>query len=109
MATEGAEPTSSMGDDTAQPPLAEHARPVYAFLKQRFAQVTNPPIDHLRERHVMSLTTRLGPRAELLREAPEAAALREYPTFLLRPSAVAELESAGGLDLDATFDIGDGP
>jgi glutamate synthase domain-containing protein 2/glutamate synthase domain-containing protein 3 len=109
MALEGQEPTSSMGDDTAQPPFVAHGRLVFGFLKQRFAQVTNPPIDHLRERHVMSLTTRLGPRAELLREAPEAAALREYPTFLLRPSAVAELESAGGLALDATFDIGDGP
>jgi glutamate synthase (ferredoxin) len=109
MALEAQEPTSSMGDDTVQPPFAAHGRPVFGFLKQRFAQVTNPPIDHLRERHVMSLTTRLGLRAELLREAPEAAALRAYPTFLLRPSAVAELESAGGHALDATFDIGDGP
>jgi glutamate synthase (ferredoxin) len=109
MALEGHEPTSSMGDDTVQPPFTSHGRPVFGFLKQRFAQVTNPPIDHLRERHVMSLTTRLGRRAELLAEAPVAAALREYPTFVLRPSAVTDLETAGACVLDATFDIGDGP
>jgi glutamate synthase domain-containing protein 2/glutamate synthase domain-containing protein 1/glutamate synthase domain-containing protein 3 len=109
MATDGHEPTSSMGDDTAQPPLADHGRPVFAFLKQRFAQVTNPPIDHLRERHVMSISTRIGPRGPLLQERPEAAALREYPSFLLFPSAVAELETAGAAVLDATFDALDGP
>ena len=43
------EPTSSMGDDTALAPLAGRARPLFSYFKQRFAQVTNPPIDHLRE------------------------------------------------------------
>ena len=110
MATEGAEPTSSMGDDTAQPSLAEWARPVFSFVKQRFAQVTNPPIDHLRERHVMSISTRLGPRGPLLKERPESARLREYPSFLLWPSAVDELAALeGGVTLDATFDITEGP
>ena len=109
MATEGAEPTSSMGDDTAQPPLARWARPVFSFIKQRFAQVTNPPIDHLRERHVMSLSTRLGARHALLQERPEAARLREYPSFLLRPEAVEELLSLGGAQLDATFAVTEGP
>ena len=109
MATEGHEPTSSMGDDTAQPPLADHGRPVFSFLKQRFAQVTNPPIDHLRERHVMSLTTRLGARGPLLQEKPEAADLREFTSFLLFPSAVAQLEREGAAVLDATFDVLEGP
>ncbi|HYI43842.1 MAG TPA: glutamate synthase large subunit [Actinomycetota bacterium] len=109
MATDGAEPTSSMGDDTAQPPLASYGRSVFSYLKQRFAQVTNPPIDHLRERHVMSITTRLGRRAPLLQERPEAAALREYRSPLLFPSEIAELESIGGRVLDATFDMIDGP
>ncbi|MDQ4024879.1 MAG: glutamate synthase subunit alpha, partial [Actinomycetota bacterium] len=109
MATEGQEPTSSMGDDTAQPPLAEHARPIPAFLKQRFAQITNPPIDHLRERDVMSLTTKLGPRGALLRAGPDAAAVREYASFLLYPSALEELEQFGARSIDATFDVGDGP
>ena len=109
MATGGQEPTSSMGDDTAQPPLAEYGRVVFGFLKQRFAQVTNPPIDHLRERHVMSITTRLGSRAPLLGEPPEAAALREYDSFVLFPAAVCDLERAGAIVLDATFDVGEGP
>ena len=109
MATEAAEPTSSMGDDTAQPPLSRFARPIFNFLKQRFAQVTNPPIDHLRERHVMSITTRLGARSHLLQERPEAAALRHFDSFVLFPSAVAELEGEGGLRLDATFPVSEGP
>jgi glutamate synthase (ferredoxin) len=109
MATEGHEPTSSMGDDTAQPPLASYARPVYSYLKQRFAQVTNPPIDHLRERHVMSVTTRLGARDALLHERPEAAALVEYPSFLLFPGAIDELVESGAAVLDATFDVLEGP
>ena len=108
MATEGQEPTSSMGDDTPQPPLAVFARPIFSFLKQRFAQVTNPPIDHLRERHVMSISTRLGPRDALLQERPESAALREYRSFLLFPDAVAELLADGGTALDTTWPITEG-
>ncbi|MQA99283.1 MAG: glutamate synthase large subunit [Actinobacteria bacterium] len=109
MATEGTEPTSSMGDDTAQPPLAEHRRPLFGFLKQRFAQVTNPPIDHLRERHVMSISSRLGRRAEVLHERPDSAAIREYPSFVLFPSSVQELIAEGAEVLDATFDVAAGP
>jgi glutamate synthase domain-containing protein 2/glutamate synthase domain-containing protein 3 len=82
---------------------------VFGFLKQRFAQVTNPPIDHLRERHVMSLATRLGARHALLQEKPEAAKLRQYPSFLLWPDAVEELASLGAALLDATFDVAEGP
>ena len=109
MATEGAEPTSSMGDDTAQPPMVEYGRSVYSFLKQRFAQVTNPPIDHLRERHVMSLTTRLGGRDHLLQERERACALREYPSPLLFPDALVELVDTGAAVVDATFAPEEGP
>jgi glutamate synthase (ferredoxin) len=109
MAVDGHEPTSSMGDDTPQPPMARFGRVIFSFLKQRFAQVTNPPIDHLRERHVMSISTRLGPRGALLHEAPEHASLREYDSFFLWPSAVEELRGAGAVDLDATFAVMDGP
>ena len=109
MAVEGYEPTSSMGDDTPQPPMAKFGRVIFSFLKQRFAQVTNPPIDHLRERHVMSISTRLGPRGTLLHETPEHASLREYKSFLLWPSAVEELRNERAVDLDATFEVMDGP
>ncbi|HET9559483.1 MAG TPA: glutamate synthase central domain-containing protein, partial [Actinomycetota bacterium] len=57
MATAGKEPTASMGDDTPPAVLGATTRPVGHFLRQRFAQVTNPPIDHLRERHVLSSRT----------------------------------------------------
>jgi glutamate synthase domain-containing protein 2/glutamate synthase domain-containing protein 1/glutamate synthase domain-containing protein 3 len=96
MATGGKEPTASMGDDTPPAPMAATLRPVSHFLRQRFAQVTNPPIDHLRERHVLSRRTLLGPRAPLLAELPDAASLVELETFLLTPDGVERLLAAGG-------------
>jgi glutamate synthase (ferredoxin) len=106
-AATGHEPTSSMGDDTALPPLAGRARPVNCYLRQRFAQVTNPPIDHLRERTVMSLRTLLGARAPLLGEHPRSARLLELDSFFLFPSAAADLARRGAV-LDATFDEREG-
>jgi glutamate synthase (ferredoxin) len=94
------EPTSSMGDDTALAPLAGRARPLYSFFRQRFAQVTNPPIDHLRERFVFSLRTLLGGRSPILVESPEAAAGIELPSFLLFPDGVERLDAER---LDATI------
>jgi glutamate synthase (ferredoxin) len=99
------DPTYSMGDDTALAPLAGRARPLYHYFKQRFAQVTNPPIDHLRERSVMSLRTVLGGRAPLLVEGPEVAAGIELTSFLLFPDA---LEQFSPVRLDATFEPGEG-
>jgi glutamate synthase domain-containing protein 2/glutamate synthase domain-containing protein 1/glutamate synthase domain-containing protein 3 len=61
MAAEGKDAVWSMGDDTPLAPLARAPRPVYAFFRQRFAQVTNPPIDPLREAVVIQMHTRLGP------------------------------------------------
>src|SRR5271166_5755129 len=66
MALEGKEATWSMGDDTPIAPLARTPRPLYGFFRQRFAQVTNPAIDSLRESCVVSLRTRLGPWPHLL-------------------------------------------
>ena len=92
-AGQGQEPTSSMGDDTALPPLAGRARPIFSYLRQRFAQVTNPPIDHLRERHVMSLRTLLGPRAPL-RPGRDGPPLLELESFFVFPSALGALRAA---------------
>ena len=66
MAVEGKDAVWSMGDDTPLAFLARSPRPVYAFFRQRFAQVTNPAIDPLREACVVSLETRLGPWPHLL-------------------------------------------
>ncbi len=98
-AGQGHEPTSSMGDDTALPPLAGRARPVTSYLRQRFAQVTNPAIDHLRERSVMSLRTLIGARAPLHGEHPRTTRLFELESFFLFPSALAGLDT---LRLDTT-------
>ncbi len=61
MAADGKDAVWSMGDDTPLAPLAHAPRPVYAFFRQRFAQVTNPAIDPVRESIVIQLHTRLGP------------------------------------------------
>ncbi|HEX5236735.1 MAG TPA: glutamate synthase large subunit [Silvibacterium sp.] len=66
MAVEGKDAVWSMGDDTPLAPLARSPRPVYAYFRQRFAQVTNPPIDSLREACVIQLHTRLGPWPHML-------------------------------------------
>jgi glutamate synthase (ferredoxin) len=71
MAVEGKDAVWSMGDDTPLAFLARAPRPIYAYFRQRFAQVTNPPIDSLREACVVSLHTRLGPWPHLLdKDAP---------------------------------------
>ena len=92
MATAGKEPTASMGDDTPPAVLGQTTRPVGHFLRQRFAQVTNPPIDHLRERHVLSSRTLLGCRHPLLGEEPEAARMLELDGFILTPDGLEALK-----------------
>ena len=62
-----------MGDDTPPAVISRNPRLLYHYFKQLFAQVTNPPIDSLRERLVMSLTTYLGKRHSLLTETEEHA------------------------------------
>ncbi len=114
LATDAKEPTFSMGDDTPFAAVATRARPVFNFLKQRFAQVSNPPIDHLRERRVMSTRTCLGPRGALLAESPAAARLLELPTFFLYPDAVWSLLDPArtvfpATRLDATLPVAAGP
>jgi glutamate synthase (ferredoxin) len=66
MAAEGKDAVWSMGDDSPLAFLARAPRPLYAFFRQRFAQVTNPAIDPLREAVVVSLHTRLGPWSHML-------------------------------------------
>lgn len=60
MAATGKEAVGSMGDDAALAVLSDHARPFHHYFRQNFSQVTNPPIDSLREHRVMSLKTRFG-------------------------------------------------
>ena len=69
----GQEAVGSMGDDTPMAVLSGRTRSVYDYFRQQFAQVTNPPIDPLREAIVMSLETCLGREKNLFRESPELA------------------------------------
>ena len=71
MAEGGKEAVGSMGDDAPLAVLSGRYRGLHHFFRQNFSQVTNPPIDSLRERHVMTLRTRLGNLGNILDEAPE--------------------------------------
>jgi glutamate synthase (ferredoxin) len=104
IAQNGQDPVYSMGDDAPIAPLAGRSRPFASYLRQRFAQVTNPAIDHYRERTVMSVATLLGQRAPLDAEGP-VPRLIVLPGFLLFPSALAALEP---VVVDATFSSHDG-
>jgi glutamate synthase domain-containing protein 2/glutamate synthase domain-containing protein 1/glutamate synthase domain-containing protein 3 len=73
MARDAAEPVGSMGNDLALAVLSDQAPPLFSYFKQLFAQVTNPPIDPIREEIVMSLATSLGTERNLFDETPEHA------------------------------------
>ncbi|XZG69981.1 glutamate synthase-related protein [Chitinibacteraceae bacterium HSL-7] len=69
IAKNGEEPTGSMGNDAALTVLSRKDKPLYNYFKQLFAQVTNPPIDPIREELVMSLVSFIGPKPDLLNTA----------------------------------------
>jgi glutamate synthase (NADPH/NADH) large chain len=73
LAEDESEATGSMGDDTPIAVLSLQSRPLYEYFRQAFAQVTNPPIDPLRERLVMSLVTQIGREGNVFALAPENA------------------------------------
>ena len=73
LAQDENEAVGSMGDDTPMPVLSHRVRSLYDYFRQQFAQVTNPPIDPLRESIVMSLQTQIGPECNVFLPAPEHA------------------------------------
>ena len=95
MINEGREAIGSMGDDTALACLSDRHRLLYEYFKQLFAQVTNPAIDSIRERSVMSLSNSLGPERNLLAETPEHARVVRVDHPLLTS---AELEKLRQID-----------
>jgi len=86
LAEKGAEGTGSMGDDTPIAVLSRKVRPLYDYFRQQFAQVTNPPIDSLRETIVMSLETRMGRELNVFEETPEHANRVILTSPLLSPA-----------------------
>ena len=89
LAEQGQEAVGSMGDDTPLPALSRHVRSLYDSFRQQFAQVTNPAIDSLRERIVMSLATWLGREPATFEERPEHARRIEIDSPVLSEDELA--------------------
>ena len=111
MAIQGKEPTYCMGDDIPLAVLSDKAHLLYDYFKQRFAQVTNPPIDPLRESLVMSLGMHLGARGNLLDVKPEDARSLKLESPVLNN---AELEVIKNSDIEnktlsTLYEIATGP
>jgi glutamate synthase domain-containing protein 2/glutamate synthase domain-containing protein 3/glutamate synthase domain-containing protein 1 len=120
MAIVGKEALGSMGNDAALAVLSEHPRQVNDYFKQLFAQVTNPPIDPIREEIVMSLVCPVGPESNLLADPGEEHSQRlivNHPVLTLEEMATLkgkEFKNTDGTTkfkcttIDTTFPVGSG-
>ncbi|MEO7689974.1 MAG: glutamate synthase central domain-containing protein, partial [Sphingomonas sp.] len=110
---EGAkEAIGSMGDDTPLAVISDKPRLISQFFRQNFSQVTNPPIDPLRERHVMSLKTRFGNLANILDTEDRRDGVLVLESPVLAGTDWARLKAFFGnkvADIDCTFESGGGP
>ncbi len=114
MARDGQEPIGSMGNDISLAVLSDQAPPLFSYFKQLFAQVTNPPIDPIREEIVMSLATTLGSERNLFDETPDHA----HKLILRQPILLnKELETLRHIahdvfaseTIDITWPVAEGP
>ena len=106
MAEEGKEVVASMGDDTPPAVLSSNYRPLSHYFRQNFSQVTNPPIDSLREHRVMSLKTRFGNLRNVLDEGSSQFTAAVYDTPFLSNGtydAVMGYFGESVVDIDCTF------
>ncbi len=92
MARDGAEAVGSMGTDTPLAVLSNKPQPLFNYFKQLFAQVTNPPIDCIREEIIMSTETAIGSERNLLKPTPEHARLIELKSPILTNEEFAKLK-----------------
>ncbi len=114
MARDGAEPVGSMGNDLALAVLSDQSPPLFSYFKQLFAQVTNPPIDPIREEIVMSLATSLGTELNLFDETPAHAhkLILRQPVLLNRELETLRHvahEEFSAQTLDCTWPVAEGP
>ena len=111
MAEQGKEPTFCMGDDTPLAVLSSKPHLLYDYFKQRFAQVTNPPIDPLRESLVMSLTMYLGRRGNILKLGVDDAHLLKLDSPLLNNAELAKVKTSSykTAELSTLYDLTTGP
>ncbi|MGB5633408.1 MAG: glutamate synthase large subunit, partial [Waterburya sp.] len=111
MAINGKEPTFCMGDDIPLAVLSDKPRLLYDYFKQRFAQVTNPAIDPLRESLVMSLSMQLGAKGNILNLKPEDAKLLKLDSPVLNDAELEGIKSADfkTQSLSTLYQIATGP
>jgi glutamate synthase domain-containing protein 2/glutamate synthase domain-containing protein 1/glutamate synthase domain-containing protein 3 len=114
MATNGEEPVASMGNDAALAVLSDRQPPLFSYFKQLFAQVTNPPVDPIREAVVMSLQASVGAERNLLSESPDQAHLLVMDQPILRNHELEKLRQVShdvfdAATLDITWPIEQGP
>ena len=114
MIDAGMEPSGSMGNDAALPVLSNRPKLIFNYFKQLFAQVTNPPIDPIRENIVMSLMTFIGPKPNLFNQTEDTASPRlEANQPILTISDLDKLSSIENLTdnkfksctIDITFEL----
>lgn len=108
MGEDGKDPIGAMGDDATPSVLSNRPKTLFNYFKQSFAQVSNPPIDYVRETLVTSLASHIGRKGNLLRERPEHCRGLQLRSPILRDhelNAIKHLHRAGlrGSTLDLTF------
>jgi len=113
MAQNGEEPVGSMGTDTALAVLSNRPRPLYDYFKQLFAQVTNPPLDAIREELVTQMSTTIGPERNLLTPKPESCRQIKLKVPILDNDELAKirhLDRPGfkAITLPILFPVGEG-
>ena len=112
MAEDGKEAVGSMGDDTPVAVLSDRYRPLSHFFRQNFSQVTNPPIDSLREHRVMSLKTRFGNLKNVLDQDSTQTEILTLESPVITNAQYAAMRDAvadGIRVIDCTFDADGGP
>jgi glutamate synthase (ferredoxin) len=103
MARDGNEPVGSMGNDTPLAVLSDRPQLLYNYFKQLFAQVTNPPVDAIREEIIMSVDTTIGPEQNLLKATPESAHQIHLKSPILANEELAKLRRLDGSGASSGF------
>jgi glutamate synthase (NADPH/NADH) large chain len=93
MAQDGEEPLGSMGADVPLAVLSQRPQLLFAYFKQLFAQVTNPPVDSIREKRVMSMVSCVGREGNLLEETPEQCRMVQLPHPILTNEGLSQLKA----------------
>ncbi len=114
MAVNGEEPVGSMGTDTSLAVLSNRPRVLYDYFKQLFAQVTNPPLDGIREALVTQIATSIGPEGNLLEPTPEACRQIKLSTPILDNEELArirhvDLPGFKAATVSMLFPVAEGP